>query len=69
VEQQTLATFDFDSEVLNVEEARKFLHIGRQLMYRLIANNEIPHKKLGGRILLVRSQLAEWLLTQEGTNV
>jgi excisionase family DNA binding protein len=45
------------SPVLTVEEARLLLRLSRNSMYAAIAREEIPHLKIGRRILIPRKAL------------
>ncbi len=49
--------------VLTVEEAGRLLGISRGLAYGLVARRELPHIRLGRRIVIPRTAL-EALLTQ-----
>ena len=45
------------SPVLTVEEARLLIRLSRNSMYAAIAREEIPHLKIGRRILIPRKAL------------
>ena len=45
------------SPVLTVEEARLLLRLSRNSMYAAIVREEIPHLKIGRRILIPRKAL------------
>ncbi len=45
------------SPVLTVEEARLLLRLSRNSMYAAIARQEVPHLKIGRRILIPRKAL------------
>ena len=45
------------SPVLTVEEARLFLRLSRNSMYAAIARQEVPHLKIGRRILIPKKAL------------
>ena len=45
-------------QFLTVREVAQLLRIGRNLVYDLIARGEIPHIRLGNRILVPRYALA-----------
>ena len=45
------------SLVLTVEEARLLLRLSRNSMYAAIARQEVPHLKIGRRILIPRKAL------------
>ena len=46
---------------LSVEEARRLLGLSRGLMYQAIRRGEIPHIKVGKRILIPISLFINWL--------
>ena len=48
---------DSQSPVLTVEEARLLLRLSRNSMYAAIARQEVPHLKIGRRILIPRKAL------------
>ena len=53
-----------DDDVLTVEQAAKFLRLGRNAVYDAIGRGEIPHRRIGRSIRLSRVVLLRWL---EGT--
>ena len=48
---------DSQSPVLTVEEARLLLRLSRNSMYAAISRQEVPHLKIGRRILIPRKAL------------
>jgi excisionase family DNA binding protein len=57
---------DFDHEVdqqdvFTVEEAARFLRIGRNQMYAAIMRREVPHARIGRTIRLSRTAIVRWL--------
>jgi excisionase family DNA binding protein len=46
---------------LSVEEARRLLGLSRGLMYKAIKRGEIPHIKVGKRILIPIGVFINWL--------
>lgn len=48
-------------EVLSVDEAALFLGVDRNTVYDAAGRGEIPHRRIGKRILLSRTQLVAWL--------
>ena len=50
-----------ESPVLTVEEARTFLRLSRNSIYAAISRNEIPHLRIGKRILLSKAALERLL--------
>lgn len=50
-----------DDDVLTVEQAAKFLRLGRNAVYDAIGRGEIPHRRIGRAIRLSRAALVQWL--------
>ena len=50
-----------DADVLTVEQAAKFLRLGRNAVYDAIGRGEIPHRRIGRAIRLSRAALVQWL--------
>jgi excisionase family DNA binding protein len=50
-----------DDDVLTVEQAAKFLRLGRNAVYDAIGRGEIPHRRIGRAIRLSRAALVRWL--------
>jgi excisionase family DNA binding protein len=50
-----------DDDVLTVEQAAKFLRMGRNAVYDGIGRGEIPHRRIGRMIRLSRAALMQWL--------
>ncbi len=46
-------------EILDIDDAARFLGIKKRTMYRLVNTGEIPAKKIGGQWRLSRTQLIE----------
>jgi excisionase family DNA binding protein len=59
--EQQAATRELDKAIIPNEEAMNILGISRQLFYHEIANNKIPHIRLGNRILVPRVRFEKWL--------
>ncbi|MBZ0237618.1 MAG: helix-turn-helix domain-containing protein [Deltaproteobacteria bacterium] len=49
------------AEVLNAEEVAVFLRVDRKTVYDYANRNQIPHRRLGRRLLFSRSALVAWL--------
>ncbi|UXR37486.1 helix-turn-helix domain-containing protein [Staphylococcus simulans] len=47
--------------LLTVKETAKFLRLSDKYTYRLIKENKIPHIRLGGKILVDKESLIEYL--------
>ena len=45
---------------ISVTDFMKLYSIGRTKTYAMIAAGELPARKIGGRTVLLRSDLAEW---------
>ncbi len=52
---------DVTDGVLSVEDAASLLHVGRNTIYGLVAQNKIPHRRLGKAIRFSRVALMAWL--------
>lgn len=48
-------------EVLNVDEAAAFLGVSRWALYASVGRQEVPHRRVGKRILFSRRALLDWL--------
>ncbi len=49
------------AEVLNAEEVAVFLGVDRKTVYDYANRGQIPHRRLGKRLLFSRSVLVAWL--------
>ena len=49
------------SLTITVEEAARYLGIGRNSTYEAIRRNEIPYIRIGRRIVIPRHRFLEWL--------
>ena len=56
---------DIESAVLSVSECARYLKISRGSAYQGIAQNSIPHVKIGRRILVSRRALEKMLEGQQ----
>lgn len=52
-------------EYLPLLEVCKRVPIGQRRLYKLVRENQIPHVKLGKRILVRPESVQEWLRAQE----
>ena len=48
-------------QMLTVPEVAEILRVSEYLVYELVRRSEIPHIRVGGRILISRYALAEWI--------
>ena len=46
---------------LTIDEAAAYLQLPKQTLYHLTSVREIPHKKLGKRLVFLASELDEWV--------
>ncbi|MDX2088971.1 MAG: helix-turn-helix domain-containing protein [Kofleriaceae bacterium] len=49
------------SDVLTFEEAIIFLKVSRSALYRAVARNQVPHRRVGRLVRFSRVALLEWL--------
>lgn len=52
-------------EVLTVAEAAQLLRMSKNALYAAIRRGEIPHRRVGRRILCGRTALLNWLAASE----
>lgn len=48
---------------LNVSEVSKIIGVSSTTIYKMVRNNEIPHKKIRGKITFYRETIEKWLAT------
>ena len=48
-------------EILTADEVSQYLRIPKSAVYKMTSGKEIPHLKLGSRLLVRRSEIDEWL--------
>jgi excisionase family DNA binding protein len=54
---------DLDDDVLTVEEAARFLKVGKNCLYDAIGRGQVPHRRIGKHIRISRAGLMRWLAT------
>jgi excisionase family DNA binding protein len=52
---------DNSSDVLTAEEAAPLLKVSKWTLYAAANRGEVPHRRLGRRMLFLRSALMAWL--------
>lgn len=52
---------DSDPDVLTVHQAAKLLGLGLHTVYEATGRGEIPHRRVGRRILYSRAAILAWL--------
>lgn len=50
---------------MSVEELAEELQISKTTIYTMVSQNEIPHKKVRGRILFHRATIEKWLMNSQ----
>ncbi|MCB4790528.1 MAG: helix-turn-helix domain-containing protein [Elusimicrobia bacterium] len=50
-----------NTEILDVKEIAKYLKFSTKKVYKLLKNNEIPFKKIGGQYRFVKSEIDRWI--------
>lgn len=53
--------FKMDKLVLSVPEIAKLLDLSTATVYLMVRNNQIPYKKLRGKIVFHRETIEQWL--------
>jgi excisionase family DNA binding protein len=56
------------AEVLNVDEVAELLRVGRNTVYEAANRGEIPHRRVGRRLIFSRVAVMEWLNGKEPAN-
>lgn len=49
------------AEVLNVDEVADLLGLGRNTIYDAASRGEIPHRRVGRRLIFSRTAVMQWL--------
>jgi excisionase family DNA binding protein len=60
------ATEYADGDVIDVDEVARMLRIGRKSVYEGAARKELPHRRIGRRLIFSRRTLARWLACRSG---
>jgi excisionase family DNA binding protein len=55
------AAADLEEDVMNVEAVARLLRVGRNTVYTLVAQNQIPHRRLRKQIRFSRTGIMRWL--------
>jgi excisionase family DNA binding protein len=48
-------------EVLNTDEVAELLGVGRNSVYEAAGRGELPHRRMGKRLLFSRAAVLDWL--------
>ncbi len=49
------------ADVLNVDQVAELLGLGRNTVYDAVNRNEIPHRRVGRRLIFSRTAVMQWL--------
>lgn len=52
---------DTQREVMSVEQVAEFLGLGRNTVYDAANRGQLPHRRVGRRLLFSREAILEWL--------
>jgi len=52
-------------EILNIDEASKFIMLAKQTIYGMTSNRQIPFMKRGKKLFFRRSELQQWLFNSK----
>jgi hypothetical protein len=53
-----------ENDYLTVKELCLWIRLSRSKVYALVTANNVPHIKVGGKILFDRQKIKEWIDTQ-----
>lgn len=56
------------NEVLNVGQVAELLGVGRNTVYDAANRGEIPHRRIGRRLIFSRTAVMQWLNGKEPAN-
>jgi excisionase family DNA binding protein len=56
------------AEVLNVDDVADLLGLGKNTIYEAANRGEIPHRRVGRRLIFSRTAVMEWLQGKEPAN-
>lgn len=54
-----------DFETLTVKEVANYLRVHTDMIYTLVRQKQIPHVRLGNRILFTKETIHSWIQDQE----
>ncbi|UNT54892.1 helix-turn-helix domain-containing protein [Lysinibacillus capsici] len=49
---------------LSVKETAELINVSQSTIYKMAKGNEIPHKKVRGRIIFHRDTIEKWLINE-----
>jgi excisionase family DNA binding protein len=53
-----------ENDYLTVKELCLWIRLSRSKVYALVTANEVPHIKVGGKILFDKQKIKDWIATQ-----
>ncbi len=59
---------EVSAEVLTVDQVADLLGLGRNTVYEAANRGEIPHRRVGRRLIFSRSAVMQWLNGKEPAN-
>lgn len=57
------------SNMFDVKQLAEYLNVGISLIRKLVKNKDIPHVRLGAKILFSKIEIDKWLLEQQKDNL
>ena len=55
---------DTTKDILRAEEVAEWFDVDRKSVYNAVARGDIPHQRLGKRVLFHRNALVSWLMRE-----
>lgn len=52
-------------DVVDIEQLRQMLYIGRSLAYKIVNGKIIPAKKIGRRFIIAKADVIKYVMKQE----
>ncbi|WP_017187629.1 helix-turn-helix domain-containing protein [Alkalibacillus haloalkaliphilus] len=49
------------NEYMDVEQLKDYLMVSKGLIYKLVKTNQIPHRRIGSRIIFKKTEVNNWL--------
>lgn len=56
--------YNDETDILNIKELSKWIHISQSMLRKLIYQNAIPFWKIGNRYYFKREIISKWILTK-----
>lgn len=56
------------AEVLNADQVAELLKVGRNSVYEAANRGEIPHRRIGKRLIFSRTAVMQWLQGKQAAN-